>query len=292
MSEQLVPEGVFDGLMSSQGASPAKTSARPGKSRGSRASGRASGSRCSGLSPSSDLAECSSKTQTGVEGDGCRKPSGVYEGLAIEFADRSLSPRLCAALRTFARDVSCSPAWPTATKAEATRGGQEIRPKRREGGSWEAVGEAAKRWATATVSEAMNNGTPERPKLTNEVALWATAKTQDAHGGYSLERAGPTTYNVTGPSLGDQMRAESRAAGENPSDWVINPDWRDSFMGFPIGWTDCPLLPADGIPGDSLPAKVRTSTSGSRRELSETSGGDETHPSTGPSGGNGTGPKE
>ena len=180
-----------------------------------------SGTSTNGSSASCDPARPSSKTSRVGRRGGCARCGPGCMNLAIERAPSSW-PRPTSEPRT--DDSACSSSlWPTAAARDHKGPHMPAATGTREGGP--CLGRAVLQpWPKPTANRygTTNNGSPHD---------------------------GRTAYATAGtPSLDTLIMRERSCAG-----MVLNPDWVETLMGYPIGWTDV-----------GPPAGAKRSTRGNR----------------------------
>lgn len=198
--------------------------------------GRASSSSARASSKKSGRASSSSRTSQRSLRAGwiALSPSSCVSAIARTLAS-SLS--LTSVRRTDANDSS---SWATPCARDhkgafkkKTRGGRDLPSDVR---NWPTpVTTDAKSAARGTTTTGvMHPGV----SLTDAVRMWPTPTASDyGTSGNGCPGDGRETFAHAGtPSLSTAMR---QAHGG-----VLNPDWVETLMGFPIGWTDGPLDPA------------------------------------------------
>lgn len=201
------------GLTSSAGDFPAKTSASPEKAQGSTESEAGSGSRCSGRSKQRSRAWLWSRTFWRSLHEGWTRLSTASSKRDTSSKGGSL-PRPTSARRISVGEFS---SWPTPVTSDA-KGARRATAR---GDDWESnegvtLTDAVRMYPTptATTYGTRNNGDPG-----------------DGRGEYATKGA---------PSL--ETMAQQRFLDPNEGA-PLNPDWVETLMGFPIGWTDGPVDP-------------------------------------------------
>lgn len=90
-------------------------------------------------------------------------------------------------------------------------------------------------WPTPTATErsGVNPNCPEKIQgLSHAVKLWPTPTASDHKG------SGPTMVRKDGKRRGDRLDyATERNYDGTPVGGVLNPDWTEWLMAWPIGWT-------------------------------------------------------
>ena len=147
------------------------------------------------------------------------------------------------ALHTFGTDGS---AWPTPTASDdmnrapgspvMTSNGTIRRQNARGEQSFMRLSQVVQLWPTPTVDASKNNGSPTRnsthsPGLDAIVKLWPTPAAQDGKNS-SL----PPSQANRDTLPGELIRQRVPVANEDRT--ALNPEWCESLMGFPLGWTD------------------------------------------------------
>lgn len=116
--------------------------------------------------------------------------------------------------------------WPTPVATDGTHGGRVTPRKSREGGNLIEAVAARTAWPTPTVRLAKNGDCPSErerktPNLNAAVRMFPTPTTQDA-----ANNGGPSQSERNTPPLNAIVGG------------LLNPDWVEWLMGWPVGWTD------------------------------------------------------
>lgn len=262
MSEQQAP-GTLPRLTFSSVVSLARTSAAQGAATGSKGRDLDSGTNSSASRGSCAPARSSLKTSRVGRRAGCARCGPGCTNLAIERAPWSLPLRTLAPL--IEGNGSSSSLWPTA--AARDHKGPHMSSGDREGGP--CLGRAVL-WPTATATDAEASGAAAYDRSSGRhsgttltdaaVRQWPTP-TANRYGttNNGSPHDGRTAYATAGtPSLDTLIMRESIRADSGGR--VLNPDWVETLMGYPIGWTDVGPLDAP-----------KSSTRGSRRARSPAS---------------------
>jgi hypothetical protein len=243
-------------------ASPARTSVSQGSAPDSQESDPVSGANTHASSKSSAPGSSSSKTLRRLLVAGWTAlsvtSSGVVTGSSLASSKQATSE-----LRT---DESDSSSWPTPMARDMkggfknhTRGGRDL-------------SSAVRDWPTATATDAKDSARHgymidghSGTTLLDAVRQWPTPRAEDsessgAHRGVpdtltSAAREYPTpsasSYGTSNNGCPGDGREEYATKGKPSLDTMahawggkLNPDWVETLMGFPIGWTDGPLDPA------------------------------------------------
>lgn len=99
-------------------------------------------------------------------------------------------------------------------------------------------------WPTATVGDSRNSARHSTTtgvmhtgtSLVDATRMWPTPATCDARTGYQHRPCGKKQINLETTVRGPQDQAKNRSSGNH---FVLNPEWVETLMGFPTGWTDC-----------------------------------------------------
>ena len=117
---------------------------------------------------------------------------------------------------------------------------------------------------TGTARCKNDNGTSSNLGLANTVKSWPTPQAQDGERGFdynTARRKAAGLNRASGGKIGDSLKHEPALLPDieaNGGTGQLNPDWVETLMGYPIGWTDIIDGPVD---------QVRHSTNGNRPEL-------------------------
>ena len=134
-------------------------------------------------------------------------------------------------------------AWPTPTVSQQKRG------KNAQGGA--GLPEAMSNWPTPTARDYKSGQASERTHARNarplseavvkhETTNWPTPTAGDADKISSKPRPGMRHQNYLNncPMLRDGPHGQANPSGPKNRPALLNPDWVETLMGLPIGWTD------------------------------------------------------
>ena len=93
-----------------------------------------------------------------------------------------------------------------------------------------------------------------------DAVLWPTPTAQDekASGaaGYSTASGRHPGTTLTDATVGPRGQASRNTSGSPPAPCRLNPDWVETLLGFPVGWTDVPA--AAGSKPSGTPSSPRS----------------------------------
>jgi hypothetical protein len=168
----------------------------------------------------------------------------------VMWDEQALYPLVTSERRT---NESVGGAWPTPRARDYLAWGEEAAARRQDLYSTMDLGNAVKQWATPNTRDWHSQGAGMNPKahsvalstmVEKDVKAWATPNSADAIGTH-------------GGGQSRSLRTDTHGQGGQ-----LNPDWVETLMGLPIGWTSLDGLPDPANP--STPTSRRVPSRASR----------------------------